>query len=40
MNQAYSEFASVYDELMTDIPYDAYIDIIDVAAGGLMVNVC
>jgi len=35
MNQAYSEFASVYDELMTDIPYDAYIDIIDVAAGGI-----
>ena len=35
MNQAYSEFASVYDELMTEIPYDAYVDIIDVAAGGI-----
>jgi SAM-dependent methyltransferase len=35
MNRAYSEFATVYDELMTDIPYDAYIDIIDVAAGGI-----
>ena len=35
MNRAYSEFASVYDELMTEIPYDAYIDIIDVAAGGI-----
>ncbi|MER2088610.1 MAG: class I SAM-dependent methyltransferase [Sporosarcina sp.] len=35
MNRAYSDFASVYDELMTDIPYDAYIDLIDVAAGGI-----
>ncbi|HJF33678.1 MAG TPA: methyltransferase domain-containing protein [Sporosarcina psychrophila] len=35
MTRAYSEFASVYDELMTDIPYDAYIDIINLAAGGI-----
>ena len=35
MNRAYSEFASVYDELMTDIPYDTYAEIIDLAAGGI-----
>ena len=34
-NPAYSEFASVYDELMTEIPYDAYVDIIDEASGGM-----
>ena len=35
MNRTYSEFASVYDELMTEIPYDAYVDLIDQAAGGI-----
>lgn len=35
MNQSYTEFAAVYDELMTDIPYDAYVDLLDVATGGL-----
>lgn len=35
MTQAYSEFAAVYDELMADIPYDAYVDIIDVATNGI-----
>ena len=38
MNQSYTEFASVYDELMTEIPYDAYVELIDVAAGGLKAN--
>ena len=33
MSRAYSEFASVYDELMADIPYDTYIDIIKQATG-------
>ena len=28
MNQTYTEFASVYDELMTDIPYDAYVELL------------
>jgi SAM-dependent methyltransferase len=35
MNRSYTEFAAVYDELMTDIPYDAYVELIDVAAGGM-----
>ncbi|CAM3113689.1 class I SAM-dependent methyltransferase [Filibacter tadaridae] len=35
MNQSYSQFASVYDELMTDIPYEAYVDILDGAAAGI-----
>lgn len=35
MTQSYTEFAAVYDELMTDIPYDAYVDILDEAAGGI-----
>ena len=34
MNRSYSEFASVYDELMTEIPYDTYVEIIELAAGG------
>lgn len=38
MTQSYTEFAAVYDELMTDIPYDAYVDLLDEAAGGLPVN--
>jgi len=35
MSGAYSEFASVYDELMTEIPYDTYAELIELAAGGL-----
>ncbi len=35
MNNAYSEFAAVYDELMTDIPYDSYVDLIKLAVGNL-----
>ena len=35
MKQSYSEFASVYDELMTEIPYDTYVDLIDLAANGI-----
>lgn len=35
MNQSYSEFASVYDELMTEIPYDTYAELIGLAANGL-----
>ncbi|MHA6260350.1 class I SAM-dependent DNA methyltransferase [Sporosarcina sp. CAU 1771] len=35
MKQAYSDFASVYDELMTDIPYDTYAELLNLAAGGL-----
>lgn len=35
MTQSYTEFAAVYDELMTDIPYDAYVDLLDEAAGGI-----
>lgn len=36
MNQSYAEFASVYDELMTEIPYDTYAELIELAAGGVM----
>lgn len=35
MNQSYSEFATVYDELMTDIPYDRYVELIEIAANGV-----
>lgn len=35
MTQSYTEFAAVYDELMTDIPYDAYVDLLDEATGGI-----
>lgn len=35
MSRAYSDFASVYDELMTEIPYDTYAQILDVAASGI-----
>ena len=38
MNQSYTEFAAVYDELMTDIPYDAYVELIAGQRGGLMAN--
>ncbi|BAQ11510.1 methyltransferase [Bacillus sp. OxB-1] len=33
--KAYSDFAAIYDELMTDIPYDSYVDFLDLALGGL-----
>ncbi|MCM3743415.1 class I SAM-dependent methyltransferase [Sporosarcina luteola] len=33
--KAYSDFALVYDELMTDIPYDAYVDLISIATDGI-----
>lgn len=35
MSRAYSEFASVYDELMTEIPYDTYVEIIALATDGV-----
>ena len=35
MSQSYSEFASVYDELMTEIPYDTYTELINLAANGI-----
>jgi len=31
----YAKFAAVYDELMIDIPYDRYVDLIELAAGGI-----
>ncbi|WP_252502889.1 class I SAM-dependent methyltransferase [Sporosarcina sp. Marseille-Q4943] len=33
--EAYTDFALVYDELMIDIPYDAYVDLISLAADGI-----
>lgn len=33
MNSKYAKFATVYDELMTDIPYDTYVELIELAAG-------
>jgi len=36
MNRSYSEFASVYDELMTEIPYDSYAELIELAASGVV----
>lgn len=36
MIRSYSEFASVYDELMTEIPYDSYAELIELAAGGIV----
>ncbi|MBE1554643.1 class I SAM-dependent DNA methyltransferase [Sporosarcina limicola] len=35
MSNAYSEFAFVYDELMTDVPYDTYVELLDMAASGI-----
>lgn len=35
MNQSYTEFANVYDELMADIPYDRYVELIDSALNGI-----
>lgn len=35
MTAAYKEFATVYDELMTDIPYNDYVELLELAIGGL-----
>lgn len=35
MNQSYSEFATVYDELMTEIPYDRYVELIELVTNGI-----
>ena len=35
MNRSYAEFASVYDELMSEIPYDTYVELINLAANGI-----
>lgn len=35
MNDSYTHFASVYDELMDDIPYDQYVDLAEEAMGPL-----
>lgn len=35
MTMSYAKFAAVYDELMTEIPYDAYVDLITLAAGDI-----
>lgn len=35
MKKAYTDFALVYDELMTDIPYDIYVELISLATGDL-----
>ncbi|WOV88796.1 class I SAM-dependent methyltransferase [Sporosarcina oncorhynchi] len=35
MKEAYTDFALVYDELMTDIPYDSYVELIGLATGEL-----
>lgn len=32
---SYKEFAAVYDELMADIPYDEYAELVELAANGL-----
>lgn len=36
MNPAYTKFASIYDELMTEIPYDLYAELIELAGNGLV----
>lgn len=35
MNQSYSEFATVYDELMTEIPYGTYAELVELATNGV-----
>lgn len=35
MIRQYAKFATVYDELMTDVPYDTYVALIESAAGDL-----
>ncbi|AXH98952.1 class I SAM-dependent methyltransferase [Sporosarcina sp. PTS2304] len=32
---SYQEFAHIYDELMNDIPYDAYVELLDLASAGI-----
>ena len=33
--KSYTEFAAVYDELMTEIPYEMYVELVSIATGGL-----
>lgn len=35
MKEAYTDFALVYDDLMIDIPYDTYVELISLAVGNL-----
>ncbi|QTD41639.1 class I SAM-dependent methyltransferase [Sporosarcina sp. Te-1] len=35
MNESYTHFAAVYDELMDDIPYDRYVEMAEDAIGSL-----
>lgn len=35
MTTSYAKFATVYDELMTDVPYDTYAGFIELAANGI-----
>lgn len=35
MSSHYAKFSTVYNELMKDIPYDAYVDLLALAAGDL-----
>ncbi|WP_172369325.1 class I SAM-dependent methyltransferase [Sporosarcina jiandibaonis] len=35
MKRSYAEFASVYDELMSEIPYDTYVELINLAGDGI-----
>lgn len=35
MKRSYAEFASVYDELMSEVPYDTYVELINLAASGV-----
>ncbi|PIC65448.1 SAM-dependent methyltransferase [Sporosarcina sp. P13] len=36
MSSSYQEFAHIYDELMNDIPYDAYVELLDLASAGVI----
>lgn len=36
MSSSYSAFAPLYDELMNDIPYDAYVELLDLASAGVL----
>lgn len=35
MRTSYEGFAHIYDELMNDIPYDAYVELLDLASAGV-----
>lgn len=35
MTTNYAKFATVYDELMAEVPYDTYLELIELAAGGI-----